>query len=166
MAATLHARVRRPSPAGLLLGILIVVLASGIGLLTPAMRSAGSTASNPMIDQRLIIHPTRTDVRGTLSNGVIVTGYLTPTIPGKNTVQIVVKSGVPRAFQPRTITLKVTMIGMHMTPKWVVLGRAARGYAGSITLPMFGVYRVSIALRTPPGTERGTITVELPLPRL
>jgi len=129
-------------------------------------RSSGSASSSRLSDPRLIIRPTQTQMHSILPDGTVVAGSLSPTIPGKNIVQLVMHSTSAGALRPTAITLTAAMLGMHMIPVRAVLTRTARGYAGAITLPMFGVYRVSVALQTPAGTQHGIIIITLPLPRL
>jgi len=166
VVALLQSRVCRLPRVRLLVGVLMAVFVLGIGLLMMGIRFSGSTSSSSIVDPRLIIQPTRTHMQSVLSNGIILTGSLSPTIPGKNAVQIVVHSRLTGAQRPVAITLQATMAGMHMIPTRALLTHTVRGYAGTITLPMFGAYHLSVALQLVTGTQRGVIIIKLPLPRL
>jgi len=165
VVALLHSRVRCLPGVWLLVGVLIAVVALGFGLLMTNLRLSGSASTSSIIDPRLIIHPTQTHMQGFLSNGVFLTGSLSPTMPGKNTVQLVLSPVMSGASRPAAITLTAAMLGMHMIPTRAVLTRTVRGYAGTITLPMFGAYRMRVEMQTPAGMQRGIIIIKLPLPR-
>jgi len=166
VVASLQSCVRLVPRTKFLVGVLITTLALGSGILMTSQHASGSPSSSFLSDPRLIIHPMRTTVHGVLSNGTIVTGSLSPTIPGKNFVQLVLYPAMARAHRPATITLEAAMLGMRMLAVRAVLPRTGSRYAGSIVLPMFGTYRVSVGLHTAAGMQRAIITLELPLPRL
>jgi hypothetical protein len=141
----------------------VMAVASVAGLST--LKSTGSASSGSGIDPRLIHHPHTTRLRGSLSDGSMVTGFLSPTIPGANTVHLVVH-GTGRA--PKTasvLTLVATHLDMKMRPVRSVLVLDSQGYAGVIHIPMFGRYRLSITAVASGITRRGSITLDFPLPR-
>jgi hypothetical protein len=166
VAASLKSIARLPH-AGRRFGSLIAVLVLSVSLLMVSKQALRPVPSSSSIDPRLVIHPARTQVQAVLSNGIIVTGFLSPTIPGKNRVRLVIHRGVTGAHRPAAITLTVMMRGMPMAPARATLIRSAHDdYAGTITLPMFGVYRASVVVTTPAGKQRGIMTIKLPLPRV
>ncbi|MDQ2745348.1 MAG: hypothetical protein M3Z66_24035 [Chloroflexota bacterium] len=150
----------------LLAGIIMTIPVLILGL--PALRaqSAGSGPAATAGDPHLVLHPQTAGLRTVLSGGIIVTGAIAPTIPGENTVRLVVHghSRTPQDSPP--ITLTVTMLDMKMEPLRTELVPKAHGYIGVLKLPMFGRYRVSLTMVTPEGIEHGVFTIELPLPHL
>lgn len=163
MAAALALKVRRLPQARLYFGSLIAALVLSVSFLMLSKQSGRPLPSSSSVDPRLVIHPARTPLHAILSNGIVVTGSLSPTIPGKNEVRLVM--GGAGTHRPAVIILTAAMVGMRMLPTRATLTRSGGNiYTGTITLPMFGAYRESVVVTTPAGTQRGIITVKLPLP--
>jgi hypothetical protein len=150
---------------GLIVGIILMALALGIELSVRQARSAESPVSTTAVAARLVLHPHTTRFRGVLSNGAAVTGTLFPTIPGENTIRLVLSGPSEAPKGGSAVTLVAAMLGMRMAPARADLVSGAHGYAGIIDLSMFGRYRVSVRVVTPRGARHGTIRIELPLPR-
>jgi len=143
----------------LVLGVALAGLVARHG----SARGAFSVAPPPAatMDARLIIRPRTVAVQGTLSKGMRVVGTLFPDYPGPNTVRLVVTGSSGRGA--RWINLTVTMPGMAMPP--VRARMAARDGRSSavLALPMFGVYRMEVAVRTQGRPATGVVTLTLPL---
>jgi hypothetical protein len=58
------------------------------------------------------------------------------------------------------------MPGMAMAPIRATLLARDHHYVGSLTLPMFGTYRVQVVVDTPAGHATGMLTLTLSLPHL
>ena len=102
-------------------------------------------------------------VGAVLTGGVRVTGTLAPTLPGPNTVHLVVSGRASAAVQASHVGLVVTMPGMAMRPITATLLARGPGYAGIIRLPMFGYYRTAVVVTGRAGRYTGALTLEIPL---
>ena len=122
-------------------------------------------AARPTVDPRLIIHARRTGIAGALYGGIGVSGSLYPTLPGVNTVRLLLREGAGRPLVGGRISLVVTMPGMPMAPIRSVLTATAQGYRGALHLPMFGAYRAQVVVAAAAGRYRGAIPIVVSLPR-
>ena len=93
-----------------------------------------------------------------------MTGTLAPTLPGPNTLHLVVSGRAGVAVQASHVGLVVTMPGMAMRPIKATLVSRGHGYAGVIRLPMFGYYRAAVVVTGRAGRYTGALTLEIPLP--
>jgi hypothetical protein len=119
------------------------------------------------IDPRLVLHPHRVALAGVLTDAGRLSGSLTPDLPGANAIVLVL--GSPPGPGPSTgpsLHLTAMMPGMHMAPLRATLGRRGGRFTGTLTLPMFGTYRVAVATARAAATATGVLTVTIPLPPL
>jgi hypothetical protein len=99
------------------------------------------------------------------SDGTMVTGFLSPTIPGANTVHLMVLGSGRASKTAPVLTLVATHLDMKMRPARSILVLESQVYAGVIDIPMFGRYRLTITAVSSGRTHRGSITLDVPLPR-
>jgi hypothetical protein len=102
-------------------------------------------------------------VGAVLTGGVRVTGTLAPTLPGPNTVHLVVRGRAGATVPASHVGLVVTMPGMAMRPITATLLARGHGYTGIIRLPMFGYYRTAVVVTGRAGRYTGALTLEIPL---
>jgi hypothetical protein len=149
-------------------GLLLVLLGLGLALLYRAHRSTSSPTVpvQPTVDPRLIIRPHNTPIAAVLSHGVRLAGTVYPAYPGRNTLRLAVqgRSGAPVPTNPGALV--ASMPGMAMAPIRATLLARNHHYVGSLTLPMFGTYRVQVVVDTPAGRATGMLTLTLSLPHL
>jgi len=152
-----------PPSRRLLLALLAcsLLLPAAIAVSLVSVRAAG-TSPAPVAGSNLVLHPRTTDVRGALAGGIDITGSLYPTIPGTNAIRLAWRATGPL---PHSLTLTAEMPGMRMVPSQVTLQLRKRGFSGSIVLPMFGHYQLTVTARTRHGLWRARFGLELPLPR-
>ena len=110
-----------------------------------------------------MLQPRTVGVGAVLTGGLRVTGTLAPTLPGPNTVQLVVRGRAGATVPASHVGLVVTMPGMAMRPIKVALVSQGHGYAGVIRLPMFGFYRAAVVVTARAGRYMGGFTLEIPL---
>lgn len=146
----------------LVVGMGLVLFALGVAAAVLQVQSASSIPATPAIDPRFIIHPKTTQLRVSLSPGLLLSGSLSPSIPGENTIHLAPRGQDRGLRNSASITLVATMPGMAMVPQRARLVPDGHGYTGSISLPMFGRYRVLVQM----AGKKTVMNVGLPLPRL
>jgi hypothetical protein len=152
-------------------GLLLVLLGLGLALLYRAHLSASSTTVpvQPTVDPRLIIRPRHAPIAAVLSHGVRLAGTLYPAYPGRNTLLLAVQGHAGAPTLGKRVALVARMPGMAMAPIQATLVAHDHHYVhyvGTLTLPMFGAYRVQVVVDTPVGRATGTLTLTLSLPHL
>ena len=169
--ATLSRRARRfhlERRSAILVGAVLFLTLFGLeiallplGLRTPVVsRPAGSA-----IDPRLIVHASTAPVAAVLPGGLRLAGTVYPTMPGPNTVRVVVSGpSAGRSLKGR-VELIATMSGMAMRPARATLVPRHGAYSGVLTLPMFGRYVARIDVVTPVGRIAGKMVIDIPLAR-
>lgn len=145
--------LRRTSAA-----VAVTALAVGL-LLKVAAPPSGAQGNAPPVDPRLVIDPATVPVTGALGTQAL-RGALYPALPGPNRLRVTIAGYQPR--EGDRMALAVTMPGMQMAPLRIHLVPSARGFSGTLTLPMFGTYRAHLTLIA--GTTRQTGTASLVVP--
>ncbi len=158
--------IRRLRSRHILGGLVVATCIVGLGVPRVLAHQARSAASIQVADSRLTIYPKRTQVHATFSRGIRVAGSISPTIPGRNHVDLVLIAPRVKAPLPRVITFTANMTNMPMKPVEAILRRTSQGYAGTIKLPMFGTYRLRVAFHTAADRYSANTGVTLPLPSL
>ena len=125
----------------------------------PAVRTA-------TVDPRLLIRPQTIRVDGALTSSTRLRGTLTPSIPGPNTLRLVVRQAAGTLVLGGRVEIVATMPGMAMVPARATLIARGAGYTGIISLPMFGRYRAQVVVTTPHARYTGVTTLAMPLPSL
>ena len=144
-------------------GVALVVLAVAAGSCY-VLRVAGTASAHPAINPALFIHPHTTAVHGTLAGEASITGWLFPTIPGVNTLHLVILRPSGTRQTRGRVAVVADMAGMKMTPSRALLTPGSHGRTGRILLPMFGLYRMRVVVTTPAGVARGVIELNVPMP--
>jgi hypothetical protein len=149
-------------------GLLLVLLGLGLALLYRAHLSARSPTVpvQPTVDPHLIIRPRHAPIAAVLSHGVRLVGTLYPAYPGRNTLRLAVQGHAGAPTPANRVALVARMPGMAMAPIRTTLVARDHHYVGTLTLPMFGSYRVQVVVDTPAGRATGTLTLALSLPHL
>jgi hypothetical protein len=153
---------RRPLVAGLVL--LAALLGLSLVLWSPFRSlSAATRPAQPTIDASLILHPRSTRIAAHLAGGITLRGTLSPTLPGANTVHVMVYTHSGTPVTAGRLTLNATMPGMVMAPVRAILHAHAGGFTGVLHLPMFGEYVARVAFTDTPHPWHGTLALTLPL---
>ena len=149
-------------------GLFVVLIGVGAALLATGQHAAApvAPAATPTVDPRLIVRPRTVAIAGVLSNGLHLAGTFYPAYPGRNTLYLTVRRGAQGRYVAGRIALSATMPGMAMLPVRGTLAAGGQRYTGTLTLPMFGTYRVTVAIATPGAAATGAITLTLSLPGL
>lgn len=129
-----------------------------------ATGTSNSTSAAAAVDPRLVLHPHTTSITGSLAGGLKVSGTLSPTIPGKNTLRLALRSANGQPVPAGHVSLVVTMPGMSMPPIRATLHAQGSAYASTIRIPMFGRYHATVTFATPTRHYTGAMAVNLPLP--
>lgn len=144
---------------GVLLGVGLALVSAGHHTAIPA-----APVSAPRVDPRLVIRPRTIPVAAVLSGGLRLSGAYYPAYPGRNVLDLTVRGGNAPLARAAFIAVSATMPGMAMPPIRATLTANGHNYRGALSLPMFGAYRVAVAISAPHTRVTGTITVTLPLP--
>jgi len=141
-----------------------------IGLLALRLhvpQSAGATTgpAQSTAAPLLILRPQVTHLMAVLGHGIVLRGTLEPTLPGLNTVRVVLHLPPGAAAATDQVDFAAAMLGMTMLPSRAVLRRGPAGaFTGRMRLPMFGQYHVAASLQMSLGRETGMFTLVLPFP--
>lgn len=133
-----------------LLGVPAVLSAAGFALASHPSRRAAA-------DPRLLLTAQTLMVAAPLATGGVLRLQVAPAIPGLQRVSLRLPAGV----RPPVIRVQAAMAGMPMAPQMARLSRQGTIYRGKLNLPMFGTYRVEIAI---PHRRPVTLRVTVPLP--
>jgi hypothetical protein len=143
----------------------VVAVALGLGGATVAASTsrtpAGVHTPNRKVDPRLVMVSRTTAVQARLSSDARLTGTLSPTIPGSNTLHLVIRDKAGAIVRGGHLRLSTTMPGMRMVPIITTLVPQSDGYSGVLLLPMFGRYRATVRTDTPTGRYAGTLAIVL-----
>ena len=151
-------RSGRPGLALALAGSGLIFLLVGLLAARPHAPAPARAAAVPY----LILRSRVTHFAAVLGHAGVLRGALEPTLPGLNSVRVVLQRppGHPAAGR---LTLVATMPGMAMPPVRTTLQARGGGYSGALTLPMFGRYHVRVTLETAGSVATGALTLTLPL---
>jgi hypothetical protein len=152
-----------PRTVRLLAALIIPVLVVGVGGAAILLRAHAATPpiGQSGVDSRLILRPHTIAVTGRLANDLPFRFTIYPTLPGSNTVRVALPAASGRHSH---VTIVATMIGMAMTPSRASLVDHGGVFVGSVNLPMFGRYRLTVISQLQSARQAGHVTVVLPLP--
>jgi hypothetical protein len=109
------------------------------------------------------VHAHVTPFSGTFAGDVLLTGTLTPSLPGLNTLSLSIRLPSGQAAQGGKVALILSMPGMTMLSIRATLSAHGHGYEGHVPLPMFGPYRAQVAATALSGHYTGTLRLTLRL---
>jgi hypothetical protein len=127
--------------------LFLLLLGAGVGILSirgASSHSGAAAAPSIRVDSRLVLHRQTVPFSDTLAGGVTLTGTLSPSLPGLNTLTLRLHVPDRQAARDGQIELEISMPGMAMRPIRAILAMNSHGFSGYAALPMFGRYRAQM----------------------
>lgn len=133
----------------------------------------GDSASHNQAPRRhapIVLRPHTLHFSVSISGGYRVRGAIYPAIPNYqvshphlNAVHLIVGGGHGKVTDGR-IDMSSRMIGMKMVPDRGVASPVRKGFVGKLLVPMFGSYRITLALHQRGRAYLGHTTVTFSIP--